>query len=100
MEMNIPLLWNVLFYVVHIFHLEDVSTGSFERLINTYQTTRRRIPEEIHVHCHRRENLTSRKMINVCCCKLSEHLFVWRKQGRLCQEGRVSGHISLHLKPV
>jgi hypothetical protein len=82
MEMKITLFWDVLlFVIVDIFHLEDVSTSSFERLVNTYQTIRRRIPEVINVHNNCRENPRSHKMIIICFRRSSEHLLGRNENG-------------------
>jgi hypothetical protein len=35
------------------------SVNSSETSVNTYQTTRSKIPEDSHLHTHRRENLKS-----------------------------------------
>jgi hypothetical protein len=42
--------------------MEAVRTS--ETSVNFYQSTRRNIPEEIHLHTRRRENLKSRKLVD------------------------------------
>jgi hypothetical protein len=58
--MKITVFWDVAPCSVvegQIALLEVASTS--ETLVNFYQTTRRNIPEYIHLHTRRRENLTS-----------------------------------------
>jgi hypothetical protein len=50
--------------------LEAASTS--ETSVNSYQTTRRYIPEDSHLHTHRRENIKSHR-ICACLCSFQEH---------------------------
>jgi hypothetical protein len=41
------------------------AAGTSQTLVNIYETTRRNIPEDSHLHTHRHGNLKARRMLGV-----------------------------------
>jgi hypothetical protein len=51
-----------------------VQASTSETSVNFYQTTRRNIPEDSHLHTHRRENLKSRHYFYLITINVTDYL--------------------------
>jgi hypothetical protein len=60
-------------------HRPDDGDTTSETSVNVYQTTRRNIPEDSHLHTRRRENLKSHLLI-YCLCRLSVPFYGFNPQ--------------------
>jgi hypothetical protein len=75
--------------------MEAVSTS--ETSVNFYQTTRRNIPENSHLHTPRRENLQSHHEVSLSSCVLCpEHMYISLQVLREHWQSRLVGLVWRH----